>query len=88
MDEGQNVGTLVDLYLKEIEEHVLAHIDKGRVGGSCFAAVMLLFAGIDGLGRLLHRDDRIASKCPGPRFKWALHYLGLLTPVTGICYGG
>ena len=48
-------------------------LQTGGVAEHCFAAAMLGFAAIDGLGRLLHSDPNASVAV---RFKWFLEWLG------------
>jgi hypothetical protein len=60
-------------YLDVIREHVIHPLESTAVAESCFAAAMLIFGAIDGLGRLVHPDDHAG---PGARFKAFLPRLG------------
>ena len=60
-------------YLKVIHTHVVDPFYSSGISQHCFAAALLIFAGIDGLGKLLHPDERAA---PGDRFKFFLPRLG------------
>src|ERR1043166_1190341 len=60
-------------YLKVIRQHVIQPLEATALGESCFAAAMLIFAAVDGLGKLTHPDDRAKA---GERFKSFLPRLG------------
>jgi hypothetical protein len=49
--------TKSDAYLEMIRQHVLRPIAATDLSESCTATLILLFAGIDGLGKLLHPSD-------------------------------
>jgi len=51
------VGDKVDEYLRIIQERILAPIKRTEIQSSCTATLLLLFAAIDGLGKLLHPKD-------------------------------
>jgi len=56
-------------YVQSIREHVVRPLESTALSESCFASCMMLFAGIDGLGRLLHPD---ANAKVNERFKYFL----------------
>jgi hypothetical protein len=60
-------------YLDVIREHVIRPLESTTVAESCFAAAMLIFGAMDGLGRLIHPDDHAGA---GVRFKAFLPRLG------------
>lgn len=60
-------------YLKVIRQHVIHPLDTTCVADSCFAAALLIFGSIDGLGKLIHSDTNASS---GERFKEFLSWLG------------
>jgi hypothetical protein len=60
-------------YLRVIRQHVIHPLDMTPVADSCFAAALLVFSSIDGLGKLIHSD---ANAGPGERFKEFLSWLG------------
>jgi hypothetical protein len=60
-------------YLRVIRQHVIHPLERTQVADSCFAAALLIFGSIDGLGKLIHSDDNAASK---ERFKEFLSWLG------------
>jgi hypothetical protein len=47
----------IDEYLHVIDERILAPIQKTEVRYYCTATLLLLFAAIDGLGKLLHLNN-------------------------------
>jgi len=59
----------VDAYLNMIMEHVVQPINRTDLKESCTATILLIFAAIDGLGKLTH--PRCDAQ-PGKRFR---HYL-------------
>jgi hypothetical protein len=63
----------LDAYLRLIEERILAPIEKTGVRESCTATLLLLFAAIDGVGKLLDDDDHAGSN---KRIKTFLGYMG------------
>ena len=60
-------------YMRVIRRHVIRPLDMTPVADSCFAAALLIFGSIDGLGKLIHSD---AKAGPGERFKGFLSWLG------------
>lgn len=60
-------------YLRVIQERILAPIQKTEVRDYCTATLLLLFAAIDGLGKLLHPDDMAP---PSQRIRKFLDYMG------------
>jgi hypothetical protein len=44
----------IDEYLRVIQERILAPVKRTEIQSSCTATLLLLFAAIDGLGKLLH----------------------------------
>jgi hypothetical protein len=60
-------------YFEAIKGHVIDPLQNSAVGDHCFAAALLVFGAIDGLGRLIH-PERDAG--PGTRFKYYLPRLG------------
>jgi len=60
-------------YVRVIRRHVIHPLDSTSVADSCFAAALLIFGAIDGLGKLTHAEDRAS---PGERFKAFLPRLG------------
>ena len=60
-------------YLGVVHRHVIKPLEGTAAGDSCFAAALLIFAAIDGLGRLLHSDSGAGV---AERFKSFLPRLG------------
>jgi len=48
----------IDAYLNVIEERIIAPIETSDVQLYCTATLLLLFAAIDGLGKLLHPNEK------------------------------
>lgn len=65
--------TATNEYLKVIRRHVIAPLESTSLADSCFAAALLIFGSIDGLGKLFDPD---VSAGPGQRFKSFLPRLG------------
>ncbi len=63
----------IDEYLRVIQERILAPIEQTDIHQSCTATLLLLFAAIDGLGKLLHPD---AEAGPNKRIRCFLDYMG------------
>jgi hypothetical protein len=63
----------VDAYLDVIQQRILEPIEKTAIGNYCTATLLLLFAAIDGLGKLLHPNDNAQ---PADRIKSFLDYMG------------
>ena len=63
----------IDEYLRLIQERILAPIQKTKIRHYCTATLLLLFAAIDGLGKLLHRDKNAKAK---QRILGFLDYMG------------
>ena len=63
----------VEAYLTIIKDRILAPIQNTDIQQFCTATLLLLFAAIDGLGKLLHQD-----KCarPGKRIEKFLDFMG------------
>lgn len=56
---------LIDKYFSELDDHIVSRIRDGKVGDSCFAAVMFMFAAVDSLGRLMapsHIEGSVHSR--------------------------
>jgi len=66
-------NSLIRQYIGLIDEHIMRPLETGGVAEHCFAAAMLGFAVIDGLGRLLHPNPQAGVAV---RFKWFLQWLG------------
>lgn len=60
-------------YLRVVREHVIRPLDTTGVADSCFAAAILIFAAIDGLGKLTHPNSKASH---GDGFKSFLPRLG------------
>lgn len=56
-------------YIKLIREHVIEPLEETPLSSSCYATCMMIFSCIDGLGKLLHSDDKARA---GVRFKYFL----------------
>ncbi|HET6883181.1 MAG TPA: hypothetical protein VFI31_23630 [Pirellulales bacterium] len=67
------MGPKTTEYFDAFQQHVNAPLETGTVGDHCFAAALLVFGAIDGLGRLIH-PQRTAGA--GIRFKDFLPRLG------------
>jgi hypothetical protein len=52
---------------------VIHPLETSGVGESCFAAALLVFGAMDGLGKLIHPDDTAGA---GERFKLFLQRMG------------
>ena len=63
----------IDAYLDIIQERILAPVQNTEIRLSCTATLLLLFAAIDGLGKLLHPDDKAGSN---ERIRRFLDYVG------------
>jgi hypothetical protein len=63
----------IDQYLKVIQERILAPIHNTEVHRYCTATLLLLFAAIDGLGKLLVPDDTAGVN---ERIRGFLEYMG------------
>ena len=71
MVEIVNDNDKVEAYLKTVEDYVISPI-RGEVGKHCVASLLLIFAAIDGIARLVDSDP---SKV-GDRFKRIIGTLG------------
>ncbi len=60
-------------YLNLVEARVLSPLRSEAVQRSCSTTLLLVFATIDALGKLLHPDS---DARPGERFKYFLRFLG------------
>lgn len=65
-------SSITKAYADVLREHVISPL-SGEIGESCFAASLLIFAGVDGLGKLVHPDKNAGA---GERFKAFLPRLG------------
>ena len=63
----------VDEYLTIIQDRILAPIQKTEIGDFCTATLLLLFAAIDGLGKLIHPNIKAGSN---KRILCFLDYMG------------
>lgn len=63
----------IDEYLRIIKERILVPIEKTDIHQSCTATLLLLFAAIDGLGKLLHPN---AKARPKQKILCFLEYMG------------
>ena len=63
----------INAYLDLIQERILAPIQKTEVRHYCTATLLLLFAAIDGLGKLLHSNNQAGVSARISRF---LDYMG------------
>ena len=70
----QYSGSATREYIAAIREHVVQPLENTRISDHCFATAMLIFAGIDGLGRLVHPNPDAGA---GERFKGFLPRLGI-----------
>ena len=68
--ENQN---MVDEYLTVLQDRILAPIQNTEIRSFCSATLLLLFAAIDGLGKLIHTNDKAGSN---ERIRSFLDYLG------------
>lgn len=63
----------IDGYLDIVQERILAPIQNTEIRHYCTTTLLLLFAAIDGLGKLLDPDDRAR---PNQRIRGFLDYMG------------
>jgi hypothetical protein len=63
----------INEYLMVIQERILAPIQKTEIREFCTATLLLLFAAIDGLGKLIHPNARAGSN---ERIRSFLDYMG------------
>jgi hypothetical protein len=63
----------IDEYLDIIQKRILAPIQNTEIRRYCTATLLLLFAAIDGLGKLLHPDEKAR---PSQRICGFLDYMG------------
>jgi len=61
-------------YVRVIRSHVIHPLESTAVAENCFVAAMLVFGAIDGLGKLIHPDERAGV---GTRFKAFLQRMGI-----------
>ena len=67
-------------YLRVIRQYVIHPLDRTAVSDSCYAAALLIFGSIDGLGNLIHPNLKAGA---GERFKEFLPWLGSKYSVLG-----
>ena len=72
-DQTSQDENKVNEYLGIIKERILAPIQKTEIRRYCTATLLLLFAAIDGLGKLLDTDDKAGSN---RRIRGFLDYMG------------
>ena len=72
-DQTSEEQEKIDEYLRVIKERILAPIQKTDVRRYSTATLLLLFAAIDGLGKLLHRNNTAGSN---QRILGFLDYMG------------
>ena len=60
-------------YIEVVRKHVIYPLETSGVADSCFAAALLVFGAIDGLGKLTHPNDNAGA---GERFKSFLPRMG------------
>lgn len=65
--------TKIAEYFDVIQSRILEPIQNSDIGRYCTATLLLLFAAIDGLGKLIHDDDRAGSN---ERIRVFLDYMG------------
>jgi hypothetical protein len=63
----------IEEYFHVIEQRILGPIKKSEIRRYCTATLLLLFAGIDGLGKLIHPDEKAGCK---KRIRAFLNYMG------------
>ena len=63
----------IDEYLNVIQRRIVEPIQKADIGRYCTATLLLLFAAIDGLGKLIHDNPRAV---PSDRIRAFLDYMG------------
>ena len=63
----------IDEYLAVIQSRIVDPIQKSDMGRYCTATLLLLFAAIDGLGKLIHDNDGAGSS---ERIRAFLDYMG------------
>jgi hypothetical protein len=72
-DQNSQDQDKIDEYLRVIQERILAPIQKTEIRDYSTATLLLLFAAIDGLGKLLHPNDKAGSNA---RIREFLDYMG------------
>ena len=73
MTHAQDDEVKIEEYLKVIEERILAPIQTTEVRQSCTASLLLLFAAIDWLAKLIHPNKNAEV---GERIRTFLNYMG------------
>jgi 3-oxoacyl-ACP reductase-like protein len=63
----------IDEYIRVIQERILEPIQETEAKQYCTATLLLLFAAIDGMGKLLHHNSRAGSN---QRIRRFLEYMG------------
>jgi hypothetical protein len=63
----------VEAYLSVIQDRILAPIQTTEIGNYCTATLLLLFAAMDGLGKLLDPSDKAG---PMQRLRTSLDHMG------------
>ena len=63
----------IDQYLDVIQGRIVEPIHKADIGRYCTATLLLLFAAIDGLGKLIHDNSKAVSS---DRIRAFLDYMG------------
>ena len=60
-DQHSNEYEKLEEYFNVIEQRILGPIQKSEISHYCTATLLLLFAAIDGLGKLIHDKDKAGS---------------------------
>jgi len=63
----------INEYFYLIDRHILKPIEDRLIDTSCYATIILLFAAIDSLGKLMHPNSKAGA---GLRFKYFISSLG------------
>jgi len=72
-DQYSNECEKIREYFNVIEQRILDPIQKSEISHYCTATLLLLFAAIDGLGKLIHNKDKAGSN---ERIRAFLDYMG------------
>jgi len=72
-DQTSEDQNKIDAYFDIIQERILAPIQNTEIRHYCTATLLLLFAAIDGVGKLLDPDDKAGSN---QRIRGFLKYMG------------
>ncbi len=72
-DQNSQDSDKIDEYLRVIRERILTPIQNTEIRNYSTATLLLLFAAIDGLGKLLHPSDKAGSNA---RIRGFLDYMG------------